>query len=711
MIKRIIDAFHVGFFWPFPQNGRRAKRAFVFTLILMGTFCLSLVRQEPVSAAKAQITGLPQSGLSKIPDYQEPSEASLLSKASALPSSYDSRDYGYITSVKNQEPFGTCWSFAALAAGEASMIRKGIADETIDLSELHFAYFFYNTVKDPLNNTKGDKVVNQTGQIYMDAGGNNLFTMFALAKWTGPALEKKVPYQNTATFSLKKKLAYQDAAHLQNARFVNSKDRKSVKNLIMQYGAVSSAMYYQGDYLNEKTGAYNSPESEDSYYINNHIVTLVGWDDNYPKENFKIQPSQDGAWIAKNSYGTDEGDEGYLYISYEDAVLGGKNARDALSYAFDLESADNYDHNYQYDGSCSIETLKISSGGSLSNVYTVKGNPGGNERLEAVSFALVTQNVNYSIQIYKNPKAGSPTSGSPVFSSPQTGRTIYSGYYTIPLESQPVFEQGDTFAVVITFRTPNGGRIESFIDLDSSVNNIRFVSNSKNNQSFVRAGSDSAWEDLNVFCESATARIKAFTTDTSDEPTKIDIISDNLTKPKFRSLKASSCTKAKIAWTGTENALGYEIYRSTDKNGSYQRIAKVKTCSYTDRQRIPGETYYYKVRAYGKEEDETVYSNFSKIKSVRMKPGKPVITSAKPKSGRRVRLTWKKVGGVHGYAIYRSSKKSYGFELVARVGKGITQYTDKTSKNGTYYYRIRAYRNVNGKRLNGPVSATVRASK
>lgn len=711
MIKRIADAFSTGFFWPFSQNGGRAKRAFVFSLILLGTLCASLGRQQPAFAKGSQATALPQSGLSRIPDYQEPSEPSLLSKAGALPSSYDSRDYGYITPVKNQEPFGTCWAFAALAAGEASMIRKGIADESLDLSELHFAYFFYNTVTDPLKNTKGDKVVNQTGQFYMDTGGNNLFTMFALAKWTGPALEKKVPYQSTATLSLKKKLAYQDAAHLQNARFVNSKDQKSVKNLIMQYGAVSSAMYYQGDYLNAKTGAYNSPEAEYSYYINNHIVTLVGWDDDYPKENFTIQPSQDGAWIAKNSYGTKEGDEGYLYISYEDAVLGGKNAKDALSYAFDLESADNYDHNYQYDGSCSIETLKISSGGSLSNVYTVKGNPGGNERLEAVSFALVTQNVNYSIQIYKNPQTESPTSGSPVFSSPQTGRTTYSGYYTIPLESQPVFEQGDTFAVVITFHTANDSRIESFIDLDSSVNDIKFVSNSKNNQSFVRAGSDSAWEDLNVFCESATARIKAFTTDTSDEPTKIDIISANLTKPKFRSLKAVSCTKAKISWSASENALGYEVYRSTDKNGSYQRIAKIKSCSYTDRQRIPGETYYYKVRAYGKEDEETVYSNFSGIKSLKMRPGKPVITSAKAKGSRRVRLSWKKLGGVHGYAIYRSSKKTYGFELIGRVGRGVTQYTDKTPKNRTYYYRIRAYRNVNGKRLNGPLSATVRSSK
>lgn len=664
----------------------------------------------PASADASAAPALPEVRLFRIPNYTAVEESSLRSRGAGLPSSYDSRDYGYITPVKNQEPFGTCWAFGALAAGEASLVKKGLADNTVDLSELHFAYFFYHTVNDPLKNTKGDKVVNQTGYHYMDGGGNNLFTMFALAKWTGAASEEKVPYRNTLLPSLKSKLAYQDIAHLQNARFVNSRDTESVKNLILQYGAVSSAMYYRTSFLNKENGAYNSPESASHYYINNHIVCIVGWDDNYPKENFLIQPSRDGAWIAKNSYGTQEGDEGYLYISYEDAVLGGENARDALSYAFDMESGDNYDHNYQYDGSGSIETLKLSSGGSLSNVYTVKGNPGGNERLEAVSFALMSQNTNYSIQIYKNPGKGVPTSGSPVFASPQTGSTTYSGYYTIPLDDPPVFEQGDTFAVVITFRTRGRSRIESFIDLDSTVDHVRFVSNASDNQSFVRADSDSAWEDLNRFCESATARIKAFTTDTDAKATKIDILSENLDKPKFRSLKAVASTKAKLSWTESENAFGYEIYRSTDKNGSYQRIARVTSPSYTDRQKTPGVTYYYRIRAWGREDGEKVYSRFSGTKSLKMRPGKPAPPSAKARGRSRVRLSWKKLKGVHGYAIYRSTRRSYGFELITRVERDILSYTDQTPESRTYYYKIRAFRTDGGKRIPGPGSAVVKVT-
>ena len=46
-----------------------------------------------------------------------------------LPSSYDSRNYGYITSVKNQNPYGTCWTFGTMAPIEAYMIKHGIINK------------------------------------------------------------------------------------------------------------------------------------------------------------------------------------------------------------------------------------------------------------------------------------------------------------------------------------------------------------------------------------------------------------------------------------------------------------------------------------------------------------------------------------------------------------------------------------------------------
>ena len=87
-----------------------------------------------------------------------------------------------------------------------------------------------------------------------------------------------------------------------------------------------------------------------------------------------------------------------------------------------MENSDNYSHNSQYDGSASCTYMPIPSGSSLSNVFTVSGNPNGQEKLKSVSFALASENIQYAIQIYKNPTAGDPTSGIAVLDRAQSDR-------------------------------------------------------------------------------------------------------------------------------------------------------------------------------------------------------------------------------------------------------------------------------------------------
>ena len=68
-------------------------------------------------------------------------------------------------------------------------------------------------------------------------------------------------------------------------------------------------------YYNPYTYAYSYPGSAGV----NHAVTLIGWDDNYSRENFNSASNvtSNGAWIARNSWGDDWGEAGYFYISYE----------------------------------------------------------------------------------------------------------------------------------------------------------------------------------------------------------------------------------------------------------------------------------------------------------------------------------------------------------------------------------------------------------
>lgn len=74
-------------------------------------------------------------------------------------------------------------------------------------------------------------------------------------------------------------------------------------------------------------------------------------------------------------------------------------------------------------------------------------------------------------------------------------------------------------------------------------------------------------------------------------------------------------------------------------------------------------------------------------------------------SGKRAQLTWKKLSGVSGFQIYRSTHKTNGYQLVKTVRGTTTAYTDgNLRKNSYYYYKIRPYQICNGKRVYGPFS-------
>ena len=116
-----------------------------------------------------------------------------------LPSSYNAYSDGTLPSnlppLRNQSPYGTCWAFAAVAAVEADMIHDGTADASIDLSELHLAYFTNNDFYDEKNANSGDTVT-VSGVSYLNIGGDSFIGGMTMSNMLGPVQESRVPYNN-----------------------------------------------------------------------------------------------------------------------------------------------------------------------------------------------------------------------------------------------------------------------------------------------------------------------------------------------------------------------------------------------------------------------------------------------------------------------------------------------------------------------------------
>ena len=183
--------------------------------------------------------------------------------------------------------------------------------------------------------------------------------------------------------------------------------------------------------------------------------------------------------------------------------------------------------------------------------------------------------------------------------------------------------------------------------------------------------------------------------------------------PKLKALTSTGYDSLKLTWEKASKADGYYVYRKNDE-GKWKRISTVKsgkTVSYKDTGLTTGKTYVYTVRAYRKINGETRKSGYVKEGiSGKPLPGKTVLSSFSRQSSTSVKLGWKKVAGAGGYRIYRktSAKEKYG--AVKDITSGSTvSFVDKDLKKGqTYYYTIKAFRTVNGKRVYGHAADTAK---
>lgn len=171
----------------------------------------------------------------------------------------------------------------------------------------------------------------------------------------------------------------------------------------------------------------------------------------------------------------------------------------------------------------------------------------------------------------------------------------------------------------------------------------------------------------------------------------------------------SAYNKIKLSWTPVNGSSGYRIYRSTSKTGTYTLIKTITsgaTSTYTNSSLDCGTTYYYKIRAFRQVNSVKYFGNYAAVISRKAVPAKPTLTLSKYSSS-KIKLSWNKITGSSGYALYRATSSTGTYTKIATIKSGSTvKYINTKRKKGTtYYYKMRAYRVVNGVNVYGPYSA------
>lgn len=392
--------------------------------------------------------------------------------SSELPSSFDLRDEGRVTGVKNQGSYGTCWAFANTAALESTLLPG----ETWNFSE--------------------DNLVTRSGFVPLysgiyNAGGYDSMAIAYFARWAGPVKDSddpypspKIPAVNTAQKHL------QEAIMLPGRSSVTDNDL--LKRMVYEHGALSVGMYYRSAGYRRATHSYYDPVAEGE----NHGVCIVGWDDDYNRDNFGDRPAGDGAFLVRNSWGKDWGDGGYFWVSYYDRSFA---FFDCTSYTR-VDALGVYKRVYQYDKLGLLASARFSVGLKNTATFANRFTARSSRNVVAVSFYATAGGATYRIL------AGTTLRDVSVRAS---GTLELPGFHTVALDTPLPVTKGRHFTVAVRLTTPGAKPIP----IETPVDGRSSRASASRGQSYVRPTTTSHWTDLTRMSGYSEANVclKAYT--------------------------------------------------------------------------------------------------------------------------------------------------------------------------------------------------------
>jgi len=452
----------------------------------------------------------------------------------ALPEKYNLLDEGRVTPTRDQGVTTHCAAYSTLKSAESNLIINGYADkDEVDFSEAH-TFYYYLIFQDEKNIESPEDGIYYSGSRLEDDGrlfSNNFASLNSVignmyANGIGPVEESVMPAFDPDDYRASVS-GFHDAhssgkiskymgdylaveinaydSHAMNISVYEKSELEAIKRGIMENGAVACAIPIVSFYFNDSEDGYcyfnDSIKEENALRYMNHSTTIIGWDDNFSRENFGTnKPENDGAWLIQDSQGTEFGDGGCYWVSYEQLLPN--------KMSVGLCPRDNYGAILFFDSHYLLDYIRDESGDTVTaNVFTVQKD----SVLKGVGVPSSALNQPVKIEIFRNPDEGCPDSGKRMARLSTTIET--PGYHVIDLSKAVKLSKGDSFSVVVTYtgdktcsnewlgRVPVEGEYrKDVVELQPSM--AEFVMSSNAGESFVMHGGE--WHDTS---ESATAEL------------------------------------------------------------------------------------------------------------------------------------------------------------------------------------------------------------